>query len=139
MDLTELPIINPDQLEKNFVLVGRQLAPAMRKIALDFVSNNQNDASALGADTVKAILQAEIYHLDPLTTLPDDATVAQIADREEENAARTAIFQIVAAAQLQDSERVARLSTNAKSLLGAAFGIAAPLVFKAVLTKMAGG
>lgn len=128
-----IPLLDAELLSKNLEALGKEAVVLLRQFASDYVVNNKDDALALGKEAVTAILIKEMYELAPIPPLPENPTMAQIAWREEYVSQRAQVFQLVAAAQRENSERVSRVTAAAKStafkIISAAFG----LVFTAML------
>lgn len=129
----EIPLFDSDLLKSNFANMGSEAVSLLQKFAAEYVVDNKDDALVLGKTAVTAILCKEMFDLVPIPDLPTDPTMEQIAWREAFVAKRAQVFQLVAAAQRENTERVSRVTASAKSaalkILAAGFG----MIFTALL------
>lgn len=128
-----LPLFDADLLKANFANLGNEAVALLQKYAAEYVAENKDDSLALGKDAVTAILAKEMYDLIPIPDLPENPTMAQIAWREAYVAKRAQVFQLVAAAQRENTERVSRVSANAKSAALKIITVGFGMIFTALL------
>lgn len=125
---------------KNLEVLGVQLQTLMQDAASKFIKENKDDAAKLGEDVVRAIFaQQFIATMPALMKLPDNASVEMRIAHEENNAARTEVFQIIAKAEREDAARVARIRGNASSAVGKIAGTALSLVSGFLVKAAIGG
>lgn len=128
-----LPLFDTNLLKANFEALGKDVVLLLQKYAAEYVLENKDDCLVLGKTAVTAILCKEMYDLIPIPDLPENPTLEQIAWRETYVARRAQVFQLVAAAQRENTERLSRVSASAKSaalkIVTAGFG----MIFTALL------
>lgn len=95
--------------------------------AASFVKSNQDDATALGEDVVKAILAVCVRDHMPVIT-PAGETLESVMLREELLQARSVAFQLIEKAERENAERVARVRANAVGVAGKIAASAASLL-----------
>ena len=120
--------------------IGSQLESLLREEATRFVQNNAVDVAALGEETVRAILaQPAIDQVAAIPVLGPDASLDARVYLEEILAQRSRVLQLVAKAEREDAERVARIRKNGLMTvqkIGIAAGsIAAGAAVNALLKK----
>lgn len=121
-----------------FDALGKQLQDMLREEAAAFIKDNAKDVKALGEEAVKAILSQQILNTMPaLVKLPENATPAARAELAQIQATRSEIGALVAKAEKEDAQRVARIRGNASSVAGKIAGsvlsIGATLLAKTLL------
>lgn len=131
--MNEVPIFNPDLLSANMKALGTQLQPMLQSIGEQYIRDNQDNVTVLGLDTVKAILFTESLEVAGIQAMSEMPTPEELANNESILQSRDAAFQLVMAAQRNNSERVAALQKSAKSTALKIGALVIPLGVKALL------
>lgn len=113
-------------------------ATILRQEAADLIARNQKDAVQLGEQMVKNILAEQILVIQPVADLLPDATAEQIADREEVLKLISEKRQLIAKAEAQHGESIARVRADAAATAGRVTGVIAGLGLSAFKLFVAG-
>lgn len=98
--------------------LGKQLEGLLRSEAEKFVKGNIGTAQKLGESVVRAILSQEFEAALPgIPDTGDDTDLEIRAAKEEVNAVRSEIFQMVAKAEKEHAELVAQVRANAVNVV----------------------
>lgn len=121
-----------------FEAFGIQLYGNVREDFAAFVKDNAKDAKVLGEEAVRAILAQQILNTMPaLVKLPESASPEMRAELSQIHAVRSEIGAIVAKAEKEDAQRVARIRGNASSvaakIAGSVLSIGATVLVKGLL------
>lgn len=115
----------------------KQLESASAEAAIQFLQDHAAAVQVLGADKVKAFLDAAVHAVTPLPVLPPNPTPEQIANVEEAVNQRRTTLDLTAEAEATDAALAAQLKTDAiataKKLGGMVMGVALSFGAKAVL------
>jgi hypothetical protein len=118
----------------NLTIDFNNLKDQLEDLAKQFIADNKDEAIQLGNDVVKAILFSAVSKSITLPTLSPDATPEQVADVTSVLTSNTARFQLIAAAQLQYSESVAKIEASAADVASKVV----PIILTALLKPLVG-
>ncbi len=93
-------------------LMAEALA-AVKDEGRSFADENKDDAVDVGEDTANQLLLWARFEFKDIPLLPDDADLSEIETHEQLLAKRDGIFEKIAALELDNAERFARMKARA--------------------------
>ena len=94
------------------------LLEVLKHESIAYLEGHQEDVSVLGKDTVKAILAQEMISKIPIPEISSSLTEEQIRSIDAIIMRRDQIFQLVSKAELENSQRIAKLRMDAIGVAG---------------------